>query len=543
MLLLAGVPAVAAEVPRAALRALVAARMAEESGQPDAALSALSALASAAPGLPGVDGRMLEQAVDAGDFVAARTAANRLWQRGDRRFDAQLVLIIDALRRSDWKGARTLVHGRSDKTGGDAMARLIAPVVDGWIDAGAGVRQPDRYLVGAEAGGPPQPALALEAALLQIADKRLGDARALAAKTQLSDRLSQLVALRVAATFDKAGEVEAAGELRRRIALAAGGREDPVLLLPQQPVSTPRGGVAHWFALLADSFARAPNGGGRAAMLFARSAAWLDGEDWSVRAALVETLDRAERGDAAIAFLAADRRPLPAVMRMRRAEIHADAGKMAEALAEAEAAVAAPDTARSLLIRLADVARRSDDRAAAERAYLRLEASLGDSEDDRLLRATLLIARADLHLQADDWQGAQPLIEQAVALRPTDPTILNFAGYSALERRHDVDASLARIEAAWRGEPQSPSITDSLGWAYLLTGRVADAVPLLEKAERGEPGNAVIVEHLGDAYWTAGQKFAARYNWRAAALLADGEMAERLAAKLRDGLSPATLAP
>ena len=100
-----------------------------------------------------------------------------------------------------------------------------------------------------------------------------------------------------------------------------------------------------------------------------------------------------------------------------------------------------------------------------------------------------------------------------------------------------------RIEAAWQAEPQDAAITDSLGWAYFLTGRTADAVPLLEKAQAGAPDNAVIVEHLGDAYWQAGRKFQARYTWRAAALLAEAEMATRLAAKLRDGLTPATTAP
>jgi hypothetical protein len=53
----------------------------------------------------------------------------------------------------------------------------------------------------------------------------------------------------------------------------------------------------------------------------------------------------------------------------------------------------------------------------------------------------------------------------------------------------------------------------------------------------------VIVEHLGDAYWQAGRKFQARYTWRAAALLAETDMAARLAAKLRDGLTSATTAP
>src|SRR3546814_12185996 len=60
--------------------------------------------------------------------------------------------------------------------------------------------------------------------------------------------------------------------------------------------------------------------------------------------------------------------------------------------------------------------------------------------------------------------------------------VLNFAGYSAIERRRDVDASLKMIEAAWAKEPQNPSITDSLGWAYVLTGRLDEAVPLERKS-------------------------------------------------------------
>src|SRR3546814_6427551 len=99
------------------------------------------------------------------------------------------------------------------------------------------------------------------------------------------------------------------------------------------------------------------------------------------------------------------------------------------------------------------------------------------------------------------------------------------------------------IEAAWAKEPQNPSITDSLGWAYVLTGRLDEAVPLLEKAQRGQPENAVIVEHLGDAYWKAGHRFSARYVWRAAALVADADMATRIETKLRDGLNAAPLAP
>ena len=527
-------PARAADDSGAALNALVKARLAEDAGEPAAALSALTALASHAPDLPGLRARMLDQAIEAGDLAAARSAAMQLWEAGDRRFDAQLVLLVDAMRRSDWKAAREYLPGRGDKTGGDAVSRLIQPTFDAWIDVGAREKAPERHLLAAGGGrGRPEPAMLLEAALVQLAARRPAEAAALADSTMLSDRTSQLVALRLAATLDKAGETASAEGLRRRIALAAGNREDPLLLLPDQPLSAPRAGVAHWLGLIADGLARTPNGNPKVPLLFARAAHWLNEDDWTVRAALVEALDRNGQPKAAMALLA-DGGTMPPVLEMRRAELMADAGDLPGAVA--------PD-ARSLIVRFADLARRSDDKDAAGRAYLRLEEALGDSEEDRALRGTLLIARAELLLQDDRWSDAEPLLAKAVALRPEDTAVLNFVGYSALERRKDIAASLARIEAAWKREPQSPSITDSLGWAYFLVGRTDEAVLLLEKAQRGEPGNAVIVEHLGDAYWQAGRKFQARYVWRAAALLAEADMATRIEAKLRDGLTPATTAP
>ena len=538
----AAVPAHAVDDNGAALNALVRARLAEEGGEPAAALSALTAVSSVAPDLPGLRGRMLEQAIEAGNLEAARSAAVSLWTAGDRRFDAQLVLMVDAMRRSDWKAARDYAAGRIDKAGADTIARLILPTVNAWIDVGTGEKLPERHLIAVNSRARPEPALTLQVALVQIATKRVGEAATLTDSVTLTDRTSQLVGLRLAATLDRAGSRDVAQRLRGRIALASGQREDPMLLLPDQPVSTPQAGVAQWLGLLADGLARTPGGSAKLPLLFARAAYWLNDQDLAVRAMLVEALDRNGQQRDAMALLETVRAPLPPVLAMRRAELMADAGDLPAAAKLAEAA-AADNGARSMLVRLADIARRSSDPATAARAYERLEGSLGNSAGDNMLRGTLLIARAELLLQADEWDAAAPLMEKAVALRPDDASILNFAGYSALERRKDVKQSLARIEAAWAQEPQNASIADSLGWAYFLTGRTDDAVKLLEKAQLGEPGNAVIVEHLGDAYWKAGQKFQARYNWRAAALLAEAEMATRLEAKLRDGLTPANTAP
>lgn len=487
---------------------------------------------------------MLQQAIEAGDLAAARSAAMHLWQGGDRRFDAQLVLLVDAMRRSDWKAAETYIPGSGDKTGGDAVSRLIGPTIAAWVAVGRRDAKAEQPLTDASERARPDPSMMLQAALVQLVTNRRAEAVATADAVRLSDRTSQLVALRLAATLANVGEAQAADRLRSRIALAASGRDDPMLLLPDQPVSTPRAGVALWLGVLADGFARSPNSVPRIPMLFARAAHWLDDKDWAARGALVEALDRNGQGGDAMALLAGARGKLPPVLRMRHAELMADAGDMGDAVRLAETAVAAGGAqTRDLLIRFADISRRADDAAATERAYAGIEAVLGDGEVDRALRGTLLIARAELLLAADDWDAAEPLMEQALALQPDDATILNFVGYSALERRKDVNRSLKRIEAAWRQEPQNAAITDSLGWAYFLAGRFDEAVPLLEKAEQGAPDNAVIVEHLGDAYWQAGEHFRARYTWRAAALIAEADMATRLEAKLRDGLTPATVAP
>ena len=39
-----------------------------------------------------------------------------------------VVLLVDAMRRSDWKAARAYLAGRTDKAGADTLARLIVPM-------------------------------------------------------------------------------------------------------------------------------------------------------------------------------------------------------------------------------------------------------------------------------------------------------------------------------------------------------------------------------------------------------------------------------
>ncbi len=525
-----------------AVNALAQARLAEDSGTPAEALAALSVVASLSPDLPGLHGRILEQAIEAGDLPAARSAAMLIWNRGGKRLDARLVLMADAIRRSDWKAARDYFGARDSKIGPDAASRLISPMLLGWAGVAGREKRSEENIL-ALGRLKVEPVYLLDAALMQLVSRRPDDAEALIKTVTLSDRNSQIVAMRLAATLDKQGRSDAAQALRSRITIFSGDNDDPAALLPSQPVTTAQAGVAQWFGMLADGFARIPDGSKSIALLFARIGFWLEPEDWQNRAALAEALDQNGLSDQAINLLSGARADLPPILVLRKAEMVADKGDMTAAINIAQPAVAADDISRGVLLRYADLARRSNDTPTAMAAFDRLLGRLGESEPEQALRSALLMAKANLLLAQDDWDAASPLLEQAVALRPDDAATLNFVGYSALERRRNIDQSLARIEAAWRQDPKNPQITDSLGWAYYLTGKTENAVAMLEQAQRGAPNNAVIVEHLGDAYWSAGQKYDARYVWRAAAVLAEPDMIERLTAKIRDGLTAATGAP
>ena len=102
---------------------------------------------------------------------------------------------------------------------------------------------------------------------------------------------------------------------------------------------------------------------------------------------------------------------------------------------------------------------------------------------------------------------------------------------------------MAAIKRAHELRSNSPAITDSLGWAYFITGEHQRAVTYLESALEGQPQDPTINEHLGDAYWTVGRQYEARYAWKSAKLFAEGDDAQRLASKIDLGLRPELVSP
>lgn len=145
--------------------------------------------------------------------------------------------------------------------------------------------------------------------------------------------------------------------------------------------------------------------------------------------------------------------------------------------------------------------------------------------------------------QAGLWPQGLESLKKANKLRPNSASILNYLGYAQLERRENTVSAIAAIRQAHEMRSSSPAITDSLGWAYYITGEHQKAVGYLERALAGEPQDPTINEHLGDAYWAVGRKYEARYAWKSAKLFAEAEDMKRLADKIDLGLRTSLVSP
>jgi Flp pilus assembly protein TadD len=154
-----------------------------------------------------------------------------------------------------------------------------------------------------------------------------------------------------------------------------------------------------------------------------------------------------------------------------------------------------------------------------------------------------MLLQASALQDANRWPEAKATLQRGLALAPNQPLLLNFLGYSKLERGEDTDAAEAMIKKASELAPEDASIIDSLGWAMFKRGKTADAITTLQRAAEKDPDQAEIQEHLGDALYKSGRRYEARFAWNAALVTAEDDIATRVKAKLASGLTTANAAP
>ncbi|MEM9421076.1 MAG: tetratricopeptide repeat protein [Pseudomonadota bacterium] len=173
----------------------------------------------------------------------------------------------------------------------------------------------------------------------------------------------------------------------------------------------------------------------------------------------------------------------------------------------------APDVALTLADLLAEQGDHPSAREAATKAIdVANRLASDDTRGKNLWR--YYFARGVMTAEEGDWQVAEADLKEALRLAPEEPLLLNYLGYSYVERGENLDQALSMIERALTKRPTSGAITDSLGWAHYQRGNYEEAVRYLERAVALEPGDDVITDHLGDAYWQTGRAIEARFEWR-----------------------------
>lgn len=159
----------------------------------------------------------------------------------------------------------------------------------------------------------------------------------------------------------------------------------------------------------------------------------------------------------------------------------------------------------------------------------------GDAADWRLyyMRALALD-------KAGRWSEAERDLQAGLKLKPEEAELLNYLGYSWIDRGQRLDQALAMIQQALASEPDSGAIIDSLGWAYYRLGQYPKAVEQLERAAQLEPADAEINSHLGDAYWQVGRRIEAEFQWRKVltTMTPTPELQSAIEQKLKAGLAP-----
>lgn len=138
-----------------------------------------------------------------------------------------------------------------------------------------------------------------------------------------------------------------------------------------------------------------------------------------------------------------------------------------------------------------------------------------------------------------NWSKAEPDLRKALELFPNQPQVLNYLGYSLIDRNIKLDEALNMVKKAAEQAPDDGYIVDSLGWAYYKLGRYQDAVNVLENAVKMRPEDATINDHLGDAYWQVGRKLEATFQWQhALAAKPENDEIKKIEDKLKVGLKP-----
>ena len=473
-----------------------------------------------------------------GDFASAVPVAEQMRLAGIDSQVSNMILICDAIVQGDWDTVIT------DFADGRTVSPLFDGLVKGWAMQGQG--DMTRALEGFDAviatEGMAGYGLFHKALALASVGDFEGAEAILSGSGQGSANFGPRAAIAHAQVLSQLGRNDDASAL---LTTTFGDTLDPAIValqaklgstdaVPFDLVTSPRQGVAEvafMIAALLSTEAREDY-----TLQYARVAQYLapgNADAAMLTAGLLQNMGRYDLAAAAFATVPQDdpsfvNAEIGRIDTLRQSDQTDVAAEVAQSLARAR-----PDLA-FVQARLGDVLRDNGDNDGAIKAY---GAALDLYPETDTNRWVVYYTRAIVAHDIGDWDQAESDFRAALAINPDQPQVLNYLGYSLVERGEKLDEALDMIERAVADQPDSGAIVDSLGWVYFQLGRYDDAIDPLERAAVLEATDPIVNDHLGDAYWAVGREREARFQWlRAQSFEPEEDLAARIRAKLERGL-------
>jgi tetratricopeptide (TPR) repeat protein len=541
---LAAASAWAVEPPEGFIGAYLAGRVAEQRGETSIAAGLLSRALALAPDTPRLRRRVVGLLAVEGEIDPAAKDAEALSAMGENGFPIGMLRISKRFLTGDYAGVREIAADPR----ANGLSPVIATLADAWAMAGAGdidggarkLTDAARDMQGLKV------LLMLHAGMLAEQGERVDLARwmyeeAVAAAESEERPFSPRLVQVVAGFHDRNDAAEASAAIRAK---AGEGIENPddTAAVGQIVKSAAEGFGEALFNFAGGLYQERQY---RSALVYGRLADSLRTADPATRQTIGQILEASGRSEAAAAAYRAVPKAGSYAWRapLRAADAMANAGDIdGAAIAMRDVMAIAPKEFEPA-ISLGHLLRSANQFEEAAEAYdeaIKRKGGLGPSD------GWLRYARAIALERSGRWEEAEKEFLAALETLGNEPLILNYLGYSWIDRGENLDRARDMVARAVELRPENGFITDSLGWAEYRAGDFEAAVSTLERAIALQPVDPVINEHLGDAYWQVGRYREARFQWRRAlAFEPDAELIPVIQNKLRCGVDgcPAASAP
>ena len=242
-------------------------------------------------------------------------------------------------------------------------------------------------------------------------------------------------------------------------------------------------------------------------------------------------LDKMKQHDLAIAAYAevSPKSPIFHAAEIGRAEAMVRAGRNDAAIDVLENLARTQPKLTGVWTALGDTLRREKRFGEAVAAYDKAIALIGPPKAEDWF---VYYSRAIAQERSGAWKAAEKGFREALKLSPDQPSVLNYLGYSYVDKGENLDEALDMIRKAAKERPDAGFIIDSLGWALYKTGHYAEAAKEMERAVELEPRDPLLNDHLGDVLWAVGRHREARFQWRRALSFGTAEDASETAEEL-----------